>query len=321
MINDQLITNAIRSAIGRESEPVATTVTNEKIKIYAQAIQDTNPLWNNARQARRAGFSGLVAPPVFLVTLKDPDWVKRNQTLIDCPLKGVLAGSDEFEFYETIYAGDIIYTTHKLANATIKDGKSGKMVFLQAEITFRNQFGDLVAKNFNTVIRKEILPASNNTIGEMATPPRSSLPSAEIVNFNFDGVYEGMEIPYLVKNVTTRQLVVYAGITKQLNELHYDKDFAQRMGYRTVICHGVLVMSFLAQMISDWVGKNGTISHLSASYRGVHYAGEDVICKGKVLNKFENAGIKSIEFQIWTENSRGEKIIPGNALITLKSDK
>ena len=39
---------------------------------------------------------------------------------------------------------------------------------------------------------------------------------------------EGMKLPSLVKNVTTRQLVQYAGASGDFYEIHYDKDLDRK---------------------------------------------------------------------------------------------
>ncbi len=43
----------------------------------------------------------------------------------------------------------------------------------------------------------------------------------------WEDVTEGMELPSLVKNPTTQQLVRYAGASGDYYQIHYDKDFAQ----------------------------------------------------------------------------------------------
>ncbi|MFC1914514.1 MaoC family dehydratase N-terminal domain-containing protein [Chloroflexota bacterium] len=153
MAEQPLITEAIRKAIGVESEPVAFKVDKERIKSFARAIQDPNPLWNDERQARKTRYGGLIAPPIFLMSLRNERWIEDNLTLIDCPLKGVLMGGQEFEFYEPIRSGDTIYVSCKLVDALVKEGKSGKMVLLISDISYQNHFGDLVAKVRRTTIR------------------------------------------------------------------------------------------------------------------------------------------------------------------------
>ena len=58
-------------AIGKTYEPVAYAVGREKIREYASAVGETNPLHHDLEAARAAGYSDLVAPPMFTV----PTWI------------------------------------------------------------------------------------------------------------------------------------------------------------------------------------------------------------------------------------------------------
>ncbi len=135
----------------------------------------------------------------------------------------------------------------------------------------------------------------------------------------YEDVEVGAEIPTLVKHPTTQQLVKWAGASGDYYQIHYDKDFAQGTGLSMVIVHGWLTYSFLAQMITDWIGEQGTLKKIGCNYRGMHYPGEDAICKGRVTNKYVKDNEHYVECEIWAENSKGEKTTPGNATIILPS--
>ena len=125
------------------------------------------------------------------------------------------------------------------------------------------------------------------------------------------------EITTLVKHPTTSSLVKWAGATGDYFEIHYDKDFARSIGLPGVIVHGGEVLSFLGQMITDWMGEQGTLKKLGCNYRGMFFPGEDVICKGKITKKYVQDGGKYLECEIWAENPRGERLAPGTAVVTL----
>ena len=135
----------------------------------------------------------------------------------------------------------------------------------------------------------------------------------------WDDVREGMEIPSLVKNPTTRQLVQYAGASGDFYEIHYDKDFAQSTGLPGPILHGALKNAFLAQLITDWIGEQGTLKKLSCQYRGMDVPGDTLICKGTVTGKYIQDGQHMVDLQIWLENSKGESTTPGSATVILSS--
>jgi hypothetical protein len=122
-----------------------------------------------------------------------------------------------------------------------------------------------------------------------------------------------------VKHPTTRQLVRWAGAAEDWYEIHYDKDFALSKNMPGVIVHGRLKAAFLSQLMTDWIGDRGVVKKISCSYRGVDIPGIDLVCKGKVTNKYVKDDEKFVECEIWVENSEGKKNTPGTALVTLPS--
>ena len=135
----------------------------------------------------------------------------------------------------------------------------------------------------------------------------------------YESVDIGTEITPLVKHPTTRQLVKWAGADGDYNEVHYDKDFAQKQGLSGVIVHGMLGVAFLGQMLTDWIGEEGTLRKLSCTYRGLFFPGQDAICRGSITKKYVHDNEHCAECEIWLENPKGERVIRGTALVALPS--
>ena len=64
-------------------------------------------------------------------------------------------------------------------------------------------------------------------------------------------LHVGQEIPELIKDPTTRQLVQYAGAQGDFYEIHYDQEYAKSVGLPGVILHGLLKAAFLGQLQVD----------------------------------------------------------------------
>ncbi len=135
----------------------------------------------------------------------------------------------------------------------------------------------------------------------------------------FEDVNVGDEIPKLVKNVTTQQLVMWAAGAGDFYQIHYDKDFAAAVGLPGVIIHGALKHAFLGQLLNDWVADKGKIKKYSCQYRGMDYPNQDITCRGTITNKSQEGGDNLVELDIWTENPSGEKTSPGKAVVSLPS--
>ncbi len=133
----------------------------------------------------------------------------------------------------------------------------------------------------------------------------------------FEDIAVGSEIPALVKQPTTRQLVMWAGASGDYNPIHYDKDFAQSRGLPGVIVQGQLVGSFLGQLVTDWMGERGVLRKLTCNYKGMNYPGEAIICKGMVIKKYMGNGEHYAECRLWAENAKGEKTVTGMAVVIM----
>lgn len=135
----------------------------------------------------------------------------------------------------------------------------------------------------------------------------------------FDDVALNAEIPPLVKQPTTKQLVMWAGASGDYNPVHYDKDYAQARGLQGVIVQGALIGAFLGQLMTDWIGQEGVLQNLVCNYKGMNFPGESVTCKGTVSRKYEENGRHCVECSIWAENPKGEKTVTGKAVVALPS--
>jgi acyl dehydratase len=135
----------------------------------------------------------------------------------------------------------------------------------------------------------------------------------------YEDVDVGDEIPTLVKNCTTQQLVMWATGSGDMYPIHYDRDFAVSSGLPGVIVHGALKNAFLGQMLRDWIGEKGEIKKYNCQYRAMDVPGQDIICRGVVTNKARDGGLNIVELDIWTEKASGEKTSPGKATVVLPS--
>ena len=133
----------------------------------------------------------------------------------------------------------------------------------------------------------------------------------------WDDVKEGTELPELVKNPTTQQLVKYAGASGDYYQIHYDKDFAKANNLDDVILHGALKNAFLGHLVTEWMGPEGDLKRLACQYRGMDVPGTPITAKGVVTRKYQEQGANLIDCEIWLENKDGEKTTPGSATVAL----
>lgn len=125
-------------------------------------------------------------------------------------------------------------------------------------------------------------------------------------------------------------LVKFAGASGDFNPLHYEDTFAASQGVGRAIVHGQLKRAWLVQLITDWIGEQGTLKKFSCRFRAMDYPrlmkttaepqeGETWWCKGKVTKKYVEDGEHYVNCNIWVENEKGEVTTPGSATVVLPS--
>ena len=83
--------------------------------------------------------------------------------------------------------------------------------------------------------------------------------------------------------------------------------------------HGALKNAFLGQIVTDWIGEEGTLKKLTAQYRGMDVPGTEAFVKGVVKNTKVEDGENLVECEIWLENQEGNRTTPGSAIVSLPS--
>lgn len=144
----------------------------------------------------------------------------------------------------------------------------------------------------------------------------------------WEDIEVGAEMIPLAKVATTQMLVKWAGASGDFNPLHYDMAFAESVGVGKPIVHGALKRQWLVQLVTVWMGEQGTLKKFSCQYRAMDYprqmktmtesqAGETWWCKGEVTRKYTEGGQHFVDCSIRIENGKDEITAPGRATVIL----
>lgn len=133
----------------------------------------------------------------------------------------------------------------------------------------------------------------------------------------FEDVEVGMAVPPLHKTPSNTLLFLYSAVTWNPQRIHYDKEYTLTEGYKDVIVHGPLRGAFLSQLMTRWIGAEGTLKKLSYTNRDIAYVNEPLTCKGTVTRKWTEGGEGYVECEVWVENAHGARLTPGSATVIL----
>lgn len=133
----------------------------------------------------------------------------------------------------------------------------------------------------------------------------------------FDDVQIGDEIPRLVTApVTHLQLVKYAGASGDFNPLHTDPKIGEAIGTGGIIAHGMLIMGFVGQMLSDYVGP-AALKKFGVRFKGMTHLDDEITCTGTITEKYEENGEGRIAGKVQAADQTGDVKVTGTFVAAL----
>ncbi|KAB8190667.1 MaoC family dehydratase [Nonomuraea phyllanthi] len=141
-----------RDFVGRTYPPSAPyEVSRVKIKEFAAAIGDNNPLYRDKDAAQAAGYRDVIAPPTFPIVFS---LQSGGEALVDPDLglnfAMVVHGEQRFEYVRPVCAGDRLVMT-----ATITDIRTaGRNELLTVRSDVATVEGEPVCVTYNTIVER-----------------------------------------------------------------------------------------------------------------------------------------------------------------------
>lgn len=126
-----------------------------KVREFALAVGEDNPIFFDVDAARAQGLPDIVAPPTFTVTqIWQISREQREEQLgANLDYERVLHGEQEFEYQRLPFAGEILRATMRISTDFTKEGKrGGEMRFVTYESRFVDVQGEDVLTAYYTLI-------------------------------------------------------------------------------------------------------------------------------------------------------------------------
>jgi acyl dehydratase len=142
-----------RRYIGHTLPAFSVDVEKGRLRFFAKAIGQTDPVYVDEEAARAAGHSGLPVPPTFLFCLEmESPNPAAIRDLLGMDYKRLLHGEQGFTYHAMAHAGDTLTFSQRIED--IYDKKNGALEFVVRKTRVRNQHDQLVAElRCVTVIR------------------------------------------------------------------------------------------------------------------------------------------------------------------------
>lgn len=124
----------------------------------------------------------------------------------------------------------------------------------------------------------------------------------------FDEIKEGDKLPPTEIRMERDKYLAYNDLVKNINPIHADKGFANRLGYKDIVVAGVYTFSFIPKMIEDWAGGSGKVRDVRIKFHNPVYIEETIIQSAEVGKKVSEEGKKYIECEVSVEDGQGTRL-------------
>lgn len=132
----------------------------------------------------------------------------------------------------------------------------------------------------------------------------------------FASIAEGDELPGHSYTPTIAEMMLYGAVIWNPHRIHYDLAFCtEEMGYPGMPITGPLQGDWLLQVVTEWIGDEGTLEHYTFSHRQSAYIGQTLTTGGRVVARDAATGRVTLALEV--RNAAGEVITPGEAVVRL----
>jgi acyl dehydratase len=336
-----------------------TAATKDAIRHFCHGIGDTNPLFTDEEYARKTKYGRLVAPPCFLYSVYWPaqgrgmpgihawhsgdDWefyhpileddeITYTNTLVDVQEKeSKMAGKTVIQYHEIKYMNQRGELVAKSLDWCVRAGRhssaeKGKYMHIE-QATYTQEE---MKRIYSAYEQEEIRAAaprywedveSGDELGPVVKGPLSL---RDIIAWLM-----GAGTPFIRAHVYAYSFLKRHPGTDMMDStsgrmdipelVHMQESRAKEIGLPGAYDYGCQRISWLGNLLTNWMGDDGFIRRLRAELRRFNMIGDTTWLKGKISTKYKKEGQKLVDIECWAENQRGEITMPGFATVQLPS--
>ncbi|MER7840249.1 MaoC family dehydratase N-terminal domain-containing protein [Streptomyces sp. NPDC096040] len=141
-----------QSFVGRTYPPTEPyEVGREKIREFAEAVGDTNPVYSDPEAAKALGYSDVIAPPtfVFSITFRAAGQVVEDPQL-GLDYSRVVHGDQKFAYRRPVRAGDRLTVVSTIE--AIKSLAGNDVIDISGDV--RDEAGELVVSALTKLVAR-----------------------------------------------------------------------------------------------------------------------------------------------------------------------
>jgi len=118
----------------------------------------------------------------------------------------------------------------------------------------------------------------------------------------------------ITRTITEAHIVIFAGLTGDMNPLHVDAEYAAKSMFGERIAHGMLVAGLISAVLgTDLPGPNSIYLGQDLKFTAPVKIGDTLTVTATVTEKRDDKRI--IKLRTTATNQRGEMVVDGSAVI------
>lgn len=134
----------------------------------------------------------------------------------------------------------------------------------------------------------------------------------------FSAMQKGESLPQLVKNITQEKINLYAQASGDFNPIHVDEAFAKKSPLGGTIAHGMLILSYLSEMMTIAFGQSWlSRGRLNVRFKEPARPGDVITVSGNIRSIEQEGSEIQVICDMLCQNQRQEAIITGESSLRL----
>jgi acyl dehydratase len=144
---------ADKSLIGRSLGVTQVKVEKGRLRFFAKAIGESDPIYTDETAAKAAGYKSLPVPATFLFCLQgEGQDLVEQMNVFGFDLGRILHAEQSFVYHRPAVAGDVLTFESRVAD--VYEKKGGALQFVVNETRVTNQDGEHVADIRGTLVQR-----------------------------------------------------------------------------------------------------------------------------------------------------------------------
>jgi hypothetical protein len=141
-----------RSHLGHRTAPSDIVIDGWRVRLFCEAIGETDPVYGDIDTARAAGHRACPVPPTFLKAIEGEHFSSAAVLALLCvPVARVLHAEQAFEHFAPLYVGDKVTVSRMVVD--IFDKKNGALSFIVVDSFYGVNFEPVASSRQTILVR------------------------------------------------------------------------------------------------------------------------------------------------------------------------